>query len=52
MNYDFDLRDLNDFDSGCLDEKRQKNILNIINLNKYRYVLNILKDINFLLHHS
>ena len=46
MNYDFDLRDLNDFDSGCLDEKRQKNILNIINLNKYRYVLNILKDIN------
>lgn len=46
MNYDFDLRDLNDFDSECLDEKKKKNILNIFNLNKYRYVLNILKDIN------
>ena len=27
-------------------KKKKKNILNIFNLNKYRYVLNILKDIN------
>ena len=24
MNYDFDLRDLNDFDSECLDEKKKE----------------------------
>jgi hypothetical protein len=46
MNFDFDLRDLQDFDSECLDENNKKNILNIFNLNKYRYLLNILKDIN------
>ena len=46
MNFDFDLRDLQDFDSECLNENSKKNILNIFNLNKYRYLLNILKDIN------
>ena len=46
MNYDFDLRDIQDFDSECLTENSKKNILNIFNLNKYRYILNILKDIN------
>ena len=46
MNYDFDLRDLQDFDSECLNENSKKNILNIFNLNKYRYLLSILKDIN------
>ena len=46
MNFDFDLRDLQDFDSECLNENSKKNILNIFNLNKYRYLLNILKDVN------
>lgn len=46
MNYDFDLRDISDFNSETLSEEKKRNILNIFNLNKYRYLLNILKDIN------
>jgi hypothetical protein len=46
MNYDFDLRDISDFNSETISEEKKRNILNIFNLNKYRYLLNILKDIN------
>jgi hypothetical protein len=46
MNFNFDLRDIMDFNGEGLSDDEKKNILNIFNLNKYKYVLNILKDIN------
>lgn len=46
MNFNFDLRQIDNFNSDILSEDFKKNILNIFNFNKYKYVLTILKDIN------